>query len=63
MFTKLEAFLKGKKSHIIAFLLVLVACVNLYNGDMTLEAFLQDPNLLILLNGLGLSALRAAVAK
>ena len=63
MFTKLEAFLKGKKTHIVAFLLVLVAAVNLYNGDIALEAFLGDPNLLILLNGLGLSALRAAVDK
>lgn len=54
-------FLKGKKTYIIAALLVLVALVKLTTGDTTLMDFFNDPNLIVLLNGLGLAALRSAV--
>ena len=53
-------FLKGKRSYIVSALLVLVALVNMLTGDITLGQLLQDPNLLILLNGAGLAALRAS---
>ena len=55
------SFLKGYKTYIVAVLLVLVALVNMLTGDMSLGELLTDPNLLILLNGLGMGSLRAAV--
>ncbi len=54
-------FLSGKKTYIIATLLVLVALVHLATGDITFATFLSDPYVLVLLNGLGLASLRAAV--
>lgn len=54
-------FLKGYKTYIIAALLVLVALVHLATGDTNLLQLMNDPNLLVLLNGLGLGSLRAAV--
>lgn len=53
-------FLKGKKTFVIAGLLVLVSLVNMLTGDIGISELLSDPSLLILLNGLGLAALRAA---
>jgi len=53
-------FLKGKKTYIISTLLVLVALVNMLNGDISISQMLSDPNLLVLLNGLGLAGLRAS---
>lgn len=63
MFTKLEAFLKGKKTYIVAGLLALVSLLDVFTGELALSDFLGDPNLVILLNGLGLAALRAGVGK
>jgi hypothetical protein len=63
IFTTVENTVKGKKTYIIAFLLVLVAVVNYIAGDVSLNELLQDQNLLVLLNGLGLAALRAGVSK
>lgn len=54
-------FIKGKKTYIIAALLVLVALVNVITGDTSIAEFLESPDLLVLLNGLGLATLRAAV--
>ncbi len=54
-------FLKGYKTYIIATLLVLVSLVHLITGDIGIFDFVQSPDLLILLNGLGLGALRSAV--
>lgn len=54
-------FLKGYKTYIIATLLVLVAVVHFVTGDITLATFLSDPYVLVLLNGLGLGTLRAAL--
>ena len=50
--------IKGKKTYIIAGLMALVAVVNLIAGDTTLVNLLQDPNVLVLFNGLGFAALR-----
>lgn len=63
MFTRIELFLQGRKTYIVAFLLVLVSLLDLLTGDVALADFLGDPNLLVLLNGLGLAALRSGVAK
>lgn len=57
------SFLSGKKTYIIAALMVLVALVNLFTGSLDLNSFLNSPDLLILLNGFGLAALRAGIAK
>lgn len=54
-------FLKGYKTYIIATLLVLVSLVHLITGDIGIFDFVQSPDLLTLLNGLGLGALRSAV--
>jgi len=55
-------FLKGYKTYIIATLLVLVALVHFATGDITLATFVSDPYVLVLLNGLGLGALRSAIS-
>jgi hypothetical protein len=55
-------FLSGKKTHIVAFLLVLVGLVQGLTGDAGAWQGVLD-NALIILNGLGLSALRAGVNK
>lgn len=55
------SFLQGYKTYIISGLLVLVSLVHLVNGEMTLVQFLNSPDLLVLLNGLGLAALRNSV--
>jgi hypothetical protein len=55
--------MSGYKTYIIAALLVGVALVKLLSGDMDIEAFLNSPDLVYLLSGLGLAALRAGVAK
>ena len=56
-------FLSGKKTQIIAWLMVLVAIVGLITGDVTLDTFLASPDLHLALEGLGLSFLRSGVAK
>lgn len=63
MFTKLESLVKGKKTYIVAVLLVVVSLLDVVTGDMTVSQLLEDQNLLVLLNGLGLAALRAGVSK
>ena len=62
-FPSFRDFLSGKKTYIVATLLVLVGAVNLLAGDITFEMFLNDPSLWIILNGLGLGALRAGISK
>lgn len=55
------AFIKGYKSYIIATLMVLVGVVNVLAGDMSLMDLLNDPNVYLILNGLGLAAVRNAL--
>lgn len=55
-------FLSGYKTYIIAVLMVLVALVHFGTGDITLATVLNDPYVLVLLNGLGLGALRSAIS-
>lgn len=56
-------FLKGHRTYIISALLVLVGLINLLSGELALGDFLNSPDLAILLNGLGLAALRASLPK
>ena len=55
--------LKGKKTYIIAGLMVLVGLVQLLGGDLTLSEFIASNDLRIILEGLGIGFLRAGVAK
>lgn len=53
--------LKGRKTYIVSVLMVLVSLVNLIAGDMSLVEFAASPHLQLLLEGMGLSTLRAGV--
>ena len=54
-------FIKGYKTYLISALLVGVALIELLTGGISIIEFMGDPDLLILLNGLGLAALRNGV--
>ena len=54
--------LSGYKTHIIAGLMILIGIVNALTGDASAWQGVMN-NALILLNGFGLSALRAGVSK
>lgn len=54
-------FLKGYRTYIVSGLLVVVGLVNLLAGELSLDAFLASPDLVILLTGLGFAGLRASV--
>jgi len=53
--------IKGYKTYIVSGLMVGVGLVNLATGDITFAQFLTSPDVLILLNGLGLGAVRDAI--
>lgn len=50
--------LQGKKTYIVAAALVVYAVAGVYTGQLT-----QDAAITLVLNGLGLSALRAGISK
>lgn len=54
-------YIRGYRTYIVAGLLVLVSLVHLISGDISFTQFLGSSDLLILLNGLGLGALRAGL--
>jgi len=54
-------FIKGKKTYLVAGLLILVGLVQALSGEVGAWQGIMD-NALILLNGLGLATLRAGVA-
>jgi len=56
-------WLKGKKTYIIAGLMVLVSLVQFLTGDLGFVEFITNEQVLFLLNGLGLGALRSGVSK
>ena len=55
---KLQETLAGKKTYLVAFGLIAYAVLGVVMGQMTLEQATQ-----VVLNGLGLAALRSGVAK
>lgn len=59
----MKNFLSGYKAIIIGILLTLVGLVNLITGDITTVEFLNDPNLLVVLNGLGVIFIRLGMKK
>ena len=54
--------LVGKKSYIIAALMIVIGVINMLTGDTTGMPMIMD-NAMVLLNGFGLATLRAGVAK
>lgn len=56
-------WLKGKKSHIVAAMMVLISILDMLTGDASFIDVLQGDNLQLLLQGLGLSTLRAGISK
>lgn len=55
-------WLKGKKTYIIAGLMVLAALVHLLSGDIGFVEFATSEHLSTLLEGIGLGTLRAGVS-
>ncbi len=56
-------WLKGKKTYIIASLMVLTSIVKLAVGDMTFAEFFSGNDVNTLLEGLGIGTLRAGISK
>ena len=55
-------WLKGKKTYIIAGLMVSVSLIHLLFGDMSLAEFVTSEHINTLLEGIGLSTLRSGVS-
>lgn len=56
-------WLKGRKTYIVASLMVLVSIVKLAVGDLTFTEFFSGNDINTLLEGLGVGALRAGISK
>jgi len=56
-------WLKGKKTYIIAGLMVLASLVRFFSGDMGFVEFATSEHLNTLLEGVGLGTLRAGVSQ
>ena len=56
-------FLRGKKTYIIAGLMVIISIIKLISGDMAIVEAISSPHFNMLLQGFGLGTLRAGVAK
>jgi hypothetical protein len=55
--------LSGKKTYIIAAVMVFFAILDVIQGSMTVSQLVSSDNLRLLLEGLGLASLRAGVSK
>ncbi len=56
-------WLKGKKTYIIAGLMVLTSLVHLLSGEMSFVEFFTGEHLNTLLEGIGLGTLRAGISQ
>ncbi|MFQ5451466.1 MAG: hypothetical protein ACE5E9_12620 [Nitrospinaceae bacterium] len=56
-------WLRGKKTYIIAALMALIGVIKMVAGEMSIPEFFMSPDMMVILNGLGLGALRAGVKK
>ena len=63
MFTKLEAYLKGKKTYAVAVALAAYSLLGVFAGDLSFSEFVRGDEVVPLLEALGLSSLRAGIAK
>lgn len=55
--------LKGRKTYIIAFIMVLASLVEVLTGDISIVEFVGTENFQLFLEGLGISAIRAGISK
>jgi hypothetical protein len=51
----------GKKTYIVSILMLFVSSLNLITGDFSLNEFISSDSMTLLLEAMGLSALRAGV--
>ncbi len=51
----------GKKTYIVSILMFFVSSLNLITGDISLKDFISSDSMTLLLEAMGLSALRAGV--
>ncbi len=56
-------YLSGRKTHIVAVLMILAGVVKVAAGDMTLTDLWNSNDINLILEGLGLGALRLGIAK
>lgn len=56
-------YLRGRKTYIIAALMVMASIVKMVSGDISLVELVGSADFNLLLEGLGLSSLRAGIAK
>ncbi len=56
-------WLRGKKTYLIAGLMVLASLLHLITGEIGIAEFFTSPHLNTLLEGVGLGTLRAGVAR
>ena len=59
----IRTILKGRKTYIVAVLMVLVSAVSYLTGDISFIDFISSSDVQLLLEGLGLGALRAGIGK
>ncbi|GJL78797.1 MAG: hypothetical protein NPINA01_17860 [Nitrospinaceae bacterium] len=56
-------WLKGKKTYLVAGLMAAVTLLQLITGETTLQEFIMSEHVVTLMEALGLSTLRAGIAK
>ena len=56
-------WLKGKKTYMVAGLMVLVTGLQLLTGDLTFQQFIMSEHITTLMEAAGFATLRAGVAK
>ena len=54
-------FLKGYKTYIVATLLLVVALLDVFTGDVTVADFIASSDLTFFLEGIGLASIRHAI--
>ncbi|MCF8722964.1 hypothetical protein LQ236_000984 [Nitrospina gracilis] len=56
-------WLRGKKTYLVAAMMVAISILNLITGDASLSELVSSPHFNTLLEGIGLGTLRAGVSK
>jgi len=54
--------LKGRKTYIVSGLMVAISVVRMIVGEMSIAEFVMSPDVMALLNGIGLGTLRSGIA-
>ncbi|CAI2719755.1 hypothetical protein [Nitrospina watsonii] len=56
-------WLRGKKTYMVAAMMVAISILNIMSGEESLGTFVSSPHFNTLLEGIGLGTLRAGVTK